>query len=148
MCLFCGCSVVLNRKPENEERYVEYLIKEMELVYAILGRKRTLAQLHFGGGTPTKLSCELLEKLFIEIQKRFSFDPDAEIAIEIDPRTVFEDRGEKLHLLHDLGFNRVSFGVQDHKPEGAGGREAASKLRDDTIYLRSCPRLRLYRHKP
>ncbi len=117
MCLFCGCSVVLNRKPENEERYVEYLIKEMELVYAILGRKRTLEQLHFGGGTPTKLSCEQLEKLFIEIQKRYSFAPHAEIAIEIDPRTVYEDRGEKLHLLRALGFNRVSFGVQDLNPK-------------------------------
>lgn len=112
MCLFCGCSVVLNRKPENEERYVDYLIKEIELVCKSTGKK-TVRQLHFGGGTPTKLTCELLHKLMLAIRKNFIFAADAEIAIEIDPRTVFEDRGEKLHLLKELGFNRVSFGVQD-----------------------------------
>lgn len=47
------------------------------------------------------------------IREHFILVPDAEIAMEIDPRTVFEDRGEKLHLLKELGFNRVSFGVQD-----------------------------------
>ncbi|MBS0633908.1 MAG: oxygen-independent coproporphyrinogen III oxidase [Verrucomicrobia bacterium] len=111
MCLFCGCSVVLNRKVETEERYVDYLIREMELVCE--NRKIPVCQLHFGGGTPTKLSCELLSKLMSEIRKQFDILPDAEIAIEIDPRTVHEDRGEKLHLLRELGFNRVSFGVQD-----------------------------------
>jgi len=109
MCLFCGCSVVLNRKEENEERYVRYLIKEMELVAS--GQK--VRQLHFGGGTPTKLSCQLLEQLMQAIHANFSIQKDAEIAIEIDPRTVFEDRGEKLTLLKSLGFTRVSFGVQD-----------------------------------
>ena len=52
MCLFCGCSVILNRKEENEERYVAYLIKEMELA----SKRQTVRQLQFGGGTPTKLS--------------------------------------------------------------------------------------------
>lgn len=113
MCLFCGCSVVLNRKAENEERYVDYLIKEMELVCSYLGPKKAVSQLHFGGGTPTKLSCEQLNKLFGAIKHHFNFENDAEIAIEIDPRTVHEDRGEKLELLAHLGFNRVSFGVQD-----------------------------------
>ncbi len=113
MCLFCGCSVVLNRRPENEERYVEYLSKEIALVAKHIGKKKRILQLHFGGGTPTKLSCELLKKLVATIQEHFICTDAAEIAIEIDPRTVFEDRGEKLHLLHDLGFNRVSFGVQD-----------------------------------
>lgn len=112
MCLFCGCSVVLNRKPENEARYVDYLIKEIELVCTYTGKK-TVRQLHFGGGTPTKLTCELLQELMRAIRQNFIFADDAEIAIEIDPRTVFEDRGEKLHLLKELGFNRVSFGVQD-----------------------------------
>ena len=112
MCLFCGCSVVLNRNPDTEERYVDYLIKEIELAVEHIGKKQ-VRQLHFGGGTPTKLSCELLCKLMGAIRRNFTFAHDAEIAIEIDPRTVFEDRGEKLHLLKELGFNRVSFGVQD-----------------------------------
>ncbi len=113
MCLFCGCSVVLNRKVENEVQYVDYLIKEMELAYSYLGKKMAVRQLHFGGGTPTKLSCELLGKLMEAINRYFVFESDAEIAMEIDPRTVHEDRGEKLHFLKGLGFNRVSFGVQD-----------------------------------
>lgn len=117
MCLFCGCSVVLNRKAENEERYVDYLIKEMDLVAGHLGSKKMVRQLHFGGGTPTKLSCDLLTKLLNAIKERFCFSADAELAIEIDPRTVVEDRGEKLALLAALGFNRVSFGVQDTNPQ-------------------------------
>lgn len=117
MCLFCGCSVVLNRLPENEERYVAYLIKELELVASQLGSKKRVRQLHFGGGTPTKLSEDQLQRLFQAIEKQFTLEQDAEIAIEIDPRTVFEDRGSKLHLLKSLGFNRVSFGVQDTNPQ-------------------------------
>lgn len=113
MCLFCGCSVVLNRKADVEERYVDYLIKEIELVTRHVGKKKQVLQLHFGGGTPTKLSCDLLLRLVGAIKEHFTFTETAEIAIEIDPRTVFEDRGEKLHLLQELGFNRVSFGVQD-----------------------------------
>ncbi len=109
MCLFCGCSVILNRKEENEERYVDYLIKEMKLA----SRGQSVSQLHFGGGTPTKLSCRLIEKVMGHIHSLFSLEKGAEIAIEIDPRTVHEDRGEKLTLLRSLGFTRVSFGVQD-----------------------------------
>lgn len=108
MCLFCGCSVILNRNPTREIEYVELLCKEIDLVAK---KKRKASQLHFGGGTPTKLSIELLEILFNKIQSRF--DLEGEIAIEIDPRTVFDDRGAKLRFLKKLGFNRASFGVQD-----------------------------------
>lgn len=113
MCLFCGCSVILNRKKENETRYVDYLIKEIELVARTLGQKKRVRQLHFGGGTPTKIAEEELIRLFQAIEQHFQLEADAEIAIEIDPRGVFEDRGAKLHLIKSLGFSRVSFGVQD-----------------------------------
>lgn len=109
MCLYCGCSVVLNRKEENEERYVAYLMREIELISAIIG-KRKVVQLHFGGGTPTKLSSSLFASLFEKLYSAFELDFSQEIAIEIDPRTVDEN---KLRFLRDLGFNRVSFGVQD-----------------------------------
>jgi len=112
MCLFCGCSVILNRKVENEERYVHFLMKEIDLVTQLTGKKEVL-QLHFGGGTPTKLSQDLFAKLFEKIRSAFSIDFSGEIAIEIDPRTVFEDQGAKLRFLKAMGFNRVSFGVQD-----------------------------------
>lgn len=112
MCLYCGCAVVLNRKPENEELYVEYLEKEMALVFATIGRKK-ISQLHFGGGTPTKLSYDLLIRLMELLNAYFEIDFSGEISMEIDPRTVMEDSGKKLRLLKELGFNRVSFGVQD-----------------------------------
>lgn len=117
MCLFCGCSVVLNRRPENEERYVSYLLKELELVSQAQSGVKRVRQLHFGGGTPTKISEGELIRLFRAIESRYEFEKDAEIAIEIDPRTVYQDRGEKLKLLKSMGFNRVSFGVQDTDPK-------------------------------
>ena len=117
MCLYCGCSVVLNRKPENEVLYVDYLCKEISLVCSYLGEKKLANQIHFGGGTPTKLSIPLLRRLFEHIHTSFTIAYDKEVAIEIDPRTVIEDQGEKLHFLRSLGFNRVSFGVQDTHPK-------------------------------
>lgn len=116
MCLYCGCSVVLNRKPENEELYVDYLCKEIDLVTAHLGTGQQARQVHFGGGTPTKLSISQFTRLYAKIQSSFAIDYSGEVAIEIDPRTVLEDDGEKLRFLRSLGFNRVSFGVQDTDP--------------------------------
>lgn len=109
MCLYCGCSVVLNRKPENEEKYVSYLMREIDFVTSLIGKRRVV-QLHFGGGTPTKLSIPLFARLFEKICSAFTLDFSGEIAIEIDPRTATD---EKLRFLRTLGFNRVSFGVQD-----------------------------------
>ncbi len=116
MCLYCGCSVVLNRKRENEELYVDYLCKEIDLVTAHLGMGQQARQIHFGGGTPTKLSIPQFARLYAKIQSSFAIDYTGEVAIEIDPRTVLEDEGEKLRFLSSLGFNRVSFGVQDTDP--------------------------------
>lgn len=113
MCLYCACSVILNRKRENEEKYIDYIMKEIDLVTTILGKKKKVFQLHFGGGTPTKLDSSLLKILFSKITAVFDVDFNKEIAIEIDPRSVLENDGEKLILLKSLGFNRVSFGVQD-----------------------------------
>ncbi|MEZ5315515.1 MAG: oxygen-independent coproporphyrinogen III oxidase [Chlamydiales bacterium] len=113
MCLYCGCAVVLNRKPENEELYVNYLIREIDLLTKITGRRKVF-QLHFGGGTPTKLSISLFSYLFDKITSAFDIDFSKEIAIEIDPRTVDD---QKLRFLRNLGFNRVSFGVQDTNPK-------------------------------
>ncbi len=133
MCLYCGCSVVLNRKAENEERYVDYLMKEIELVTQITG-KREVWQLHFGGGTPTKLSIPLFARLFEKIRASFQIDFSKEVAIEIDPRTANE---EKLRFLRKLGFNRVSFGVQDTnwKVQEAVKRRQSLEMTQETYYL-------------
>ncbi|OGN64471.1 MAG: oxygen-independent coproporphyrinogen III oxidase [Chlamydiae bacterium RIFCSPHIGHO2_12_FULL_49_9] len=110
MCLFCGCSVVLNRKPERQTAYLRSLMKEIDLYSS---KKREVSQLHFGGGTPTSLSEEEFAELMEKIRDRFTLQQDAEISIEIDPRTA---GSEKLRALKAFGFNRVSFGVQDLDP--------------------------------
>ncbi len=116
MCLFCGCSVVLNRKPERARNYLEKLLSEIDLSSRTLGVKKTISQLHLGGGTPTSLDEEELTLLMSVLRDRFIFAEDAEISIEVDPRTVFADEAKKLTTLRHLGFNRVSFGVQDLDP--------------------------------
>ncbi len=137
MCLFCGCSVILNRKEENESAYVEFLKKEIALVSSCLGSRKKVLQLHFGGGTPTKLSSPLLTTLLETISEHFEVDFSGEIAIEVDPRTVFEDGGEKLHDLRKLGFNRVSFGVQDTnlKVQEAIKRHQSYEMTKTTFFL-------------
>lgn len=116
MCLFCGCSVVLNRKPERARSYLKKLLSEMALSSRTLGVKKTISQLHLGGGTPTSLNEEELTLLMSALRDRFLIEESAEISIEVDPRTVFADQAQKLETLRHLGFNRISFGVQDLDP--------------------------------
>lgn len=116
MCLFCACSVVLNRKPERQATYFSHLLKEIELVAGNFSAKRHVTQLHLGGGTPTSLTMEEFSQLMEKLQQHFVWGKEGEISIEVDPRTVHADGGTKLTLLKQLGFNRVSFGVQDLDP--------------------------------
>lgn len=116
ICLFCGCSVVLNRNSDRQEKYVSYLSKEIDLITHHIGKSRSVHQIHFGGGTPTQLTQLQMENLFKSISRSFSVDFQKEVAIEIDPRTVSMDKGRKLRFLKDLGFNRISFGIQDTNP--------------------------------
>ncbi len=80
------------------------------MVSGYLERAKLIRQLHWGGGTPTYLSEEQIERLFSKISRVFDIDLNEEIAIEIDPRTVTQN---KLKVLRRLGFNRISMGVQD-----------------------------------
>ncbi len=116
MCLFCACSVVLNRKKEKQQSYLYCLLQEIKKVSSYFQTKREISQLHFGGGTPTALSEEEFSLLFESLNQHFSFTKNAEISIEVDPRTVFEDQGKKLIFLRKF-FSRVSFGVQDLDPK-------------------------------
>lgn len=136
MCLFCGCSVVLNRKPERQSVYLDHLLREIELVSGNFSRKRVVTQLHFGGGTPTSLTEEEFDRLMAKIRTHFLFSVDAEISIEIDPRTVFADQGKKLTCLKTLGFNRISFGVQDLDPkvQRAVKRDQSEEMTVQTLY--------------
>jgi oxygen-independent coproporphyrinogen-3 oxidase len=109
-CLFCGCNVVITRRKEEAEKYLSYLFREIDSMANLIDTDRPVVQLHWGGGTPTYLSEDQMERLFIHIAKRFKIDDKAEIAIEIDPRVTTTSQ---LSVLKDLGFNRISLGVQD-----------------------------------
>lgn len=137
MCLFCGCSVTLNRNTKIQDKYVDHLIKEIDLVTKLLKKEHTVRQLHFGGGTPTQLTEEQFKRLFDHIAQSFSIDFTSEVAIEIDPRTVTADNGKKLKFLKDLGFNRVSFGVQDtnSQVQEAVRRRQSYEQSRDTLYM-------------
>ncbi len=137
MCLYCACSVILNRKPEKQSAYLALLIKEIELVAQCFRSRRSVAQLHLGGGTPTSLSEVEFEELMQSLRHYFHFESNAEISIEIDPRTVFDDQGKKLRALRQLGFNRVSFGVQDLDPavQEAVRRRQSREMTIQTLLL-------------
>lgn len=109
-CLYCACNTVVTRKHEVVERYLNVLHREIRDVGGLLGERRGLRQLHLGGGTPTHLSPDELRELHGVITSQFEVLPDAEVAIEIDPRVTTP---EHLEALYELGFNRLSLGVQD-----------------------------------
>ncbi|QXE26778.1 oxygen-independent coproporphyrinogen III oxidase [Chlamydia buteonis] len=112
MCLYCGCSVVINRREDIVENYIATLVKEMEYVHTLLGGRRKTSRIHFGGGTPSRLSRKLFETLFFHIHRLFDLSEAEEIAIEFDPRSLRND-DKKAEFIQSLGFNRVSLGVQD-----------------------------------
>lgn len=109
-CLFCGCNVVISKHPEVSEKYLDYLHREIAMVTGLLGERRLVKQMHWGGGTPTYQSSAQLRRLHAALSQHFQFAPDAEIALEVDPRVTTR---EQLETLRELGFNRLSMGVQD-----------------------------------
>ena len=114
VCYYCGCNKVVTRQHDKALPYLDALERELALQVEVLGRGQTLTQLHFGGGTPTFLSDPELERLMHALRGAFVFAAGAELSIEVDPRTV---DAQRLQHLSALGFNRLSFGVQDFDPE-------------------------------
>jgi oxygen-independent coproporphyrinogen III oxidase len=114
LCLFCACNVVITKDHSVAPPYIEILEREIEHVSHFVSRQRPVVQFHWGGGTPTYLAPEQMEGLFRFTAERFTFSPDAEIGIEIDPRVTTH---EHLATLRRLGFNRLSMGIQDFHPE-------------------------------
>lgn len=114
LCYFCACNKIITKDHGRSQEYLRYLDKEMALVAAHLGSDRKAVQLHLGGGTPTFFNSDELHQLMSMLRRHFEFTADAELGVEIDPRTV---RDGTLAMLADLGFNRNSFGVQDFDPQ-------------------------------
>ncbi|MCE2857388.1 MAG: oxygen-independent coproporphyrinogen III oxidase [Comamonadaceae bacterium] len=114
LCYYCACNKIITKHHENAQPYLLYLAKEVALYTNAIGLGQSVSQLHFGGGTPTFLSDSELSDLMAMLKGSFSFAAGGEYSVEVDPRTVNADR---LQLLFDLGFNRLSFGVQDFDPD-------------------------------
>ncbi|CAN5515984.1 oxygen-independent coproporphyrinogen III oxidase [soil metagenome] len=114
LCHYCACHMIVTHRPEKVACYLDHLEKEVELVsnHAELGRP--VVQVHWGGGTPTYLSPDQIERLMSVIRARFDVQPDAEISIEADPRDLTD---EHFDAARRAGFNRISFGVQDFDPD-------------------------------
>ncbi len=113
LCLFCGCNVVINKNHEVLIPYLQNLKWEIDNVALKLDATRPVVQLHWGGGTPTYLSAAQIEDLILHLKERFTFAPDAEVGVEVDPRVTNE---EQVRTLRRLGFNRISMGIQDFNP--------------------------------
>lgn len=113
LCYYCACNKIITKHKDRAETYLRYLTREVDLHMAHLGQGHSVSQLHLGGGTPTFLSDDELRELMHMLKRNFNFVPGGEYSVEVDPRTVDEKR---LAVLAELGFNRLSFGVQDFDP--------------------------------
>jgi oxygen-independent coproporphyrinogen-3 oxidase len=113
VCYYCACNKVITKHHERAAEYLDVLAQEIAMHSAVLGPKQAVSQLHFGGGTPTFLSDAELSRLMDDLKSNFKLSPGAEVSIEVDPRTASPER---LKVLASLGFNRLSFGVQDFDP--------------------------------
>jgi len=114
LCLFCACNVVIRKDKSVTPPYLSILKKEINRMAAGISRERQVIQFHWGGGTPTYLSPEQIEDLFTYTRERFTFAPDAEIGIEVDPRVTTRAHME---TVRKMGFNRLSMGIQDFKED-------------------------------
>ena len=114
MCHFCGCNTSALRSDDVVRRYINAVIKEIETVSALLDKTRKVSQVHWGGGTPNAISFDYIEEIMQTFQKHFDYTENAEIAMECNPAYLeFED----IDRLAQIGFNRLSLGIQDFDPE-------------------------------
>lgn len=126
-CHYCACTVVITRHREVAAAYLERVVAELGLVADALGERRRVTQLHLGGGTPTYFAPEQLAGVLARVRERFELVPDAELALEVDPRVTTERHLERLAA---EGFRRLSIGVQDLDAtvQASIGREQSAEL--------------------
>ena len=113
VCYYCACNKIITKHHSRGREYLGWLEREVDLHVAELGTQQPVSQLHLGGGTPTFLADDELSDLMAMLRRAFKLVPGAEQSIEVDPRTATPAR---LRHFASLGFNRVSFGVQDFDP--------------------------------
>jgi oxygen-independent coproporphyrinogen-3 oxidase len=114
LCWYCGCNTVITKRREAAGEYVDDLAREVGRTAAWMDLRRNVAQVHFGGGTPTFLPPEELARLGSLIYDTYNVSPDCEFGVEIDPRSLTEAHVEALKV---IGANRASLGIQDTDPQ-------------------------------
>jgi len=125
ICYYCACNKIVTRNHKHAAKYVEYLVREMNIVGDLVDGAPLVHQLHWGGGTPTFLSRLEMAALMGALRTRFAFAHDAEISIEVDPRKVDADT---IGFLGELGFDRISVGIQDFDP---GVQAAVNRIQSE-----------------
>lgn len=112
LCYYCACNKIITHKTERAAEYLTYLKQEIDLQAPLFAKERLVTQLHLGGGTPTYFTQAQLQELMDYLAAAFNFDRSEQhqFSLEVDPRTVTP---EQIFALRELGFNRLSFGVQD-----------------------------------
>jgi oxygen-independent coproporphyrinogen III oxidase len=113
ICYYCACNKVVTKDHGRSAKYIKYLGREIEIVSGLIEGEPRVEQLHWGGGTPTFLARDEMSTLMGMLRRGFAFAPDAEVSIEVDPRKV---SAGTIAFLGQLGFNRISVGIQDFDP--------------------------------
>jgi oxygen-independent coproporphyrinogen-3 oxidase len=114
ICYYCACNKIITANRGRSAKYVRYVGHEIDIVSSLLEGDRSVQQLHWGGGTPTFLAHEEMAALMGMLRGAFAFNADSEVSIEVDPRKV---EVATVAFLRELGFNRMSLGIQDFDPE-------------------------------
>ncbi len=136
ICHYCGCHTKGARRDAPVIAYAETLMREIDLVLARLGSGRRVSHIHWGGGTPSLLPCDVFLQIVERLKQGFAFTPGTEHAIELDPRTVTP---ELVKALAEAGINRASLGVQDFD---ANVQRAIGRLQPYELVERSVDLLR------
>lgn len=132
LCYYCACNKKVTRNQQLAETYLQHLDKEIQMQGQLFDNDRQVIQLHFGGGTPTYYDDIQLRHIVEQLSRNFNLSrsESREFSIEIDPRTVNEER---VAYLADIGFNRVSMGIQDFDP---AVQKAVNRVQDEAKTLR------------
>ena len=127
LCYFCGCNMMVTHDRDRVNEYNEYLKKEIDLIRPMISDGRSVNQMHWGGGTPSHLFPHEIRDIGGYITSSFTFDPDVEASVEIDPRGLTR---EHMVAFREIGFTRTSFGVQDFNPDV---QEAINRVQSEEI---------------
>ncbi|MFP4095105.1 MAG: oxygen-independent coproporphyrinogen III oxidase [Cyclobacteriaceae bacterium] len=114
LCTYCGCNTRITVNHAVEEPYINTLLKEWQMYLEVLGEAPLIREIHLGGGTPTFFSPENLKKLIGTIVESGNVGADTEMGFEAHPNNT---TAEHMQVLYDLGFRRISFGIQDFDME-------------------------------